>query len=37
MRRLLGNFPLLRLTSFPNTPLGRAELTDLRARSAEQH
>jgi beta-glucosidase len=36
MRRMLGNFPLLRLTSFPNTPLTRAELADLRARAAQQ-
>jgi beta-glucosidase len=35
MRRMLGNFPLLRLTSFPNTPLSRAELADLRARAAQ--
>ena len=35
MRRMLGNFPLLRLASFPNTPLSRAEVAELRTRSAQ--
>ena len=34
MRRMLGNFPLLRMTSFPNSPVSRDEATDLLARGA---
>jgi beta-glucosidase len=36
MRRMLGNFPLVRLTSFPNTPFSRAEVAQLRARAARR-
>ncbi|MGI5128804.1 glycoside hydrolase family 3 C-terminal domain-containing protein [Pseudonocardia sp. CA-107938] len=29
MRRMLGNFPLMRMTSFPNSPISREEATEL--------
>jgi beta-glucosidase len=34
MHKLVGNFPLARLAAFPNTPLTRADVADLRARAA---
>ncbi|MHA6630427.1 glycoside hydrolase family 3 C-terminal domain-containing protein [Pseudonocardia sichuanensis] len=36
MRRMLGNFPLVRLTSFPNMPFSRADVAELRARAGRR-